>query len=266
MGKRTTGKRRGIQRGVAKHKVRSKPVAGLEGERTVFGVRESVYFSIGRKCFEFWLHYGGKLYLVPFAQTSRGEYVSLDRRGTLIHYFVWLIKFLMLLHKFVGLVIMGLQEGHKVETFMCASHFLIYLVSFCVSLVMVAKPQETMDVLNSFPYVLSCGEKLRKGAPSMFDDLSASLKIIAVLLATQGIALVGPLLSLAFRALPTCYFPAAEYFGLIPQGIFPRFAWKLVFFPLEYATYLTPMLSAPFAGSIVLIIVGVHRMVGNEIR
>ena len=173
---------------------------------------------------------------------------------------------MMLLHKLVGLVINGLHEGHTIETFMCTSHFLIYLVSFCISLVMVAKPQETMDVLNSFPFILGCLKQLGKGVPSKFDELSEALKIIAVLLATQGIAVAAALLSLAFSTLPTCYFPAAEYFGLIPEGTLPRFAWQLLFFPLEYATYLPPMLSAPLAGSTVLILVGVHRLVGNEIR
>ena len=267
MGKRTIGKKRGIHRGVVQHKIQSKPLKGQEGERTVFGLGESVYFSIGRKCFELWFHCCSTLHLVPFTRTSNGEFVLVDQRRKLIHYFTWTLKFLMLLHKLVGLVIACVYEGHKIETFMCTTLFLIYLVSFCISLVMVVKPQDTINVLNSFPIMLSCLRQLGiKDVPCEFDDLSEALKIIAVLLATQGIALVAALLSIAFSTLPTCYFPAAEHFGCIPEGILPRFAWQLIFFPLEYATYLPPMFSAPLAGSIVLILVGVHKMVGNAIR
>ena len=141
--------------------------------------------------------------------------------------------FLMLLHKLSGLGIMLCSEELKIQTFMCTSHFLIYWVSFCISAVMVIRPRETMDLLNSFPFILSCLKESRKGVPSQFDDLSAALKIVAVLLATQGIAIAAALLSLAFSTLPTCYFPAAESLGLIPGGLLPRFAWQLIFFPLE---------------------------------
>ena len=266
MGKRTTGKKRGIQRGVGKHKIRSKPFKGKDGERCVFCIGESVYFSGGRKLFEFWFSYCCGMYLIPFTRTSNGEYVRLDRKGLLIHYSVWTVKFFMLLHKLSGLGIMLWSEELKIETFMCTSHFLIYLVSFCISLVMVVRPQETMELLNSFPFILSCLKETEKGVASQFDDLSTALKMMAVLLATQGIAIAAALLSLAFSTLPTCYFPAAESLGLIPAGLLPRFAWQLMFFPLEYATYLPPMFSAPLAGSIFLILLGVFRMVENKLR
>ena len=266
MGKRSTSKKRGIQRGVAKHKIKSKALKLKEGERTVLGVAESFYVSTAAKCFEFWFYCCGKLYLAPFTRTESGEYVPLDRKSKLIHSFVWLAKLLMLLHKLVGTVVILLREGLKIETFMCTSHLLIYLVSFCISLGMIARPKETIDLLNSWPYILSCLKEIRKDVPSPFDDLSAALKIMAVLVATQGIAVAAALLTLAFSTLPTCYFPAAEYLGLIPDGMLPRFAWQLMFFPMEYLTYLPPMLSTPLCGSLFLILVGVHRMVGHELR
>ena len=266
MGKRSTGKKRGIQRGVAKHKIRSKPLKGKEGEQTVLGIGESVYFAIARKCFELWFYWCGKLYLAPFARTATGEYVPLDPRSKLIHYVVWSLKFLMQLHKLGGLGVMLWHGELRIETFMCTSHFLIYLTSFSISIGMIARPKETIDLLNSWPYILSCLRELRKDVPSPFDDLSAALKIIAVLVATQGIAFAAALLTLAFSTLPTCYFPAAEYLGLIPDGMLPRFAWQLIFFPLEYLTYIPPMLCSPLCGSMLLIFVGVLRTVGNELR
>ena len=220
---------------------------------------------MGKKCFEFWFYSCSKPYLVPFTRTPDGKYIPLDRKSKLIHHFVWFVKLVMLLHKLVGLASMLLYEGLKMETFMCTSHFLIYLVSFSISLSMIGRPMETMDLLNGFPLMLSCLKGHRRGV-TMFDDLSASFKLIAVLVVTQGIALPAALLSLTFSTLPTCWFPTAESLGLIPDGLLPRLAWQLIFFPLEYATYLPPMFSASLAGSLLGITVGVHKMVGHEIR
>ena len=256
MGKRSTGKKRGIQRGVAKHKIKSKVLKGKDGGQTIFGIGESVYSSLGGKCFEFWFYWCSKLYLIPFARTEDGEYVPLDTKSTIIHYCVWFVKFLILLHKLIGTGIILLRAELTIQTFMCTSHLLIYLGSFCISLGMIARSKETMDLLNGWPFILTCLTELRGSRPTQFDDLSTSLKIIAVFVATQGIALAAALLSLAFSTLPTCLFPTAESLGLLPEGLLPRFGWQLVFFPLEYIMYLPPMFSTPLAVSLLLMLVG----------
>ena len=266
MGKRSTGKKRGIQRGVARHKIQSKAVKGKETARRILGVEESVWFSVGGKCFDFWFYWCEKLYLVPFTRTAGGIYVALDRKSQVIHYFVWFLKFLMLLHKAWGLGTMLVYEELKIETFMCISLFLIYFVSICISLGVVGRPKETMDLLNSWPYILSSLKELRNDVPSEFEDLSEAFELVAQLLASQGVALAAALLSLAFSTLPTCYFPAIESLGLIPEGVLPRFAWQLIFFPLEYATYIPPMLIVPLNTSISLILVGVYRIYITELR
>ena len=266
MGKRFAGKKRGILLGVAKYKIKSKALKPKQGKRTVLGFGESVYVAFGRKSFEFLFYCCGKLYLAPFTRTESGEYVPLDRKSKLIHYFVWLVMFLTLLHKIVVLAMMLLFAELKTEAFICASQLLVYFISFGVSLGMIARPKESMDLLNSWPYILSCLKEVRGDRPSQFDDVSASLKLIAVVLAPQAIALAGPLLSLVYSSIPTCYFPMAESLGLIPDGLLPGFAWQLIFSPLEYITYLPPTLSAPLTGSIGLTFIGVLRIVGHTLR
>ena len=266
MGKRSTRKKRGIQRGVGKHEIKSKALAVKQIDLKILGLGEHFYLSIARKCVEVWLYWCSKLYLTPFTRTATGQYVPLDPRSKLIHFFVWFVKFLMLLHKLAGLTIILMYEELKIETFMCTSYFLIFLVSFGISLGMIARPKETMDLMNSWPYILSCLRELQNDELSVFDDLSTALKITSVFLVTQGIAITAAFCSLVFSTLPTCYFPTAESLGLIPHGLLPRFAWQLLFFPLEYITNLPPMFSAPFAGSLILILVGVFKIVGREIR
>ena len=266
MGKMSTGKKRGIQQGIAKHKIGSKAGKGSGGERLVLGTRETVYFSIGRKCFEFWFYCCCRLYLTPFTRTANGEYVPRDRKGKLLHYTAWFLKSLMLLHKLWGLGTILLQEELKIETFICACQFLFYHMSISVSLVMFVKPKETMDLLNSWPHILSCLKQVGDNVPSQYDELSEAFKLLSLLAATQGAALGGPMCSLMFSNLPTCYLPTAEKLGLIPEGLLPRFAWQLLFYPLEFATYLLPSLCTPLAGSMFLILLGVFRIYLNELR
>ena len=149
---------------------------------------------------------------------------------------------------------------------MCACHFAVYFLSFCMALVLIAKPMETMDVLNSFPLVLSCLKELGTDLPTQYDEPPFAMKLIFLLGLTQGTALSAAMISLAFSTLPTCYFPTAERLGLIPDKVLPPFAWQLIFFPLEYATYLPPMLSAPFAGSTLFIVIEVCRLYLHNLR
>ena len=267
MGKTTTGKKRGVQRGVAKHKIGSRPVKENGDEQLLFGLREAVYFSMARKCFEFFLHSCATIYLTPFTRTADGQYVPRGRKGMVMHYTVWLVKCILFLHKTLGLGTLLLYDNEfNIETIMCAAHFILYFISFSISLVMLVKPKETMDLLNSWPLILSCLKQPGKPEPTQFDDLSEAFKLIALLIMTQGAAVGGAIVSHIFSTLPTCYLATAERLGLIPQGLLPRSAWRSFFFPLEYATYLLPMLSASFACSLFLIVIGVFRIYSRTLR
>ena len=268
MGKNgSTGKMCGIERGVAKHRIRSESGKGEGSERLVFGIQDTVYFSMARKCFEFWFHTCTMLYLTPFTRTTSGKYVQRDRKGTLAHFLVWLIKLVMLLHKLWGLGTLLLYDDLKIETFLCACQVLTYLNSFSMGMVMLVRPKETMDLLNSWTLILFCLKQCGKAEPTQYDELSEALKVICLLTVTQGAALASAMFSLIFSTLPTCYFPTAERLGLLPNNcMLPRFVWQLIFFPLEYAAYLAPMLCAPFGFSMLLIFIGVCRIYTNELR
>ena len=267
MGKRSTPKKRGIQRGVAKYKIRSKPLKEREHQRTLMGIPESFYFSVGKNCFECWFFCCSKLYLLPFTRTLHGEYVPLQGKSKRIHYLVRFIKFLVLVYKTWGLGRMLLYDEVKTETFLCISLFLISFVSFCLSLVLFARPQETMDLLNCWPLVLSSLRELGvEHVPSPFDDISEAIKLVTVMIASQGIVLGSSFGVLIYNNLPVCYYPTFERLGLIPQGVLPPFAWQLIFVPLEYATNLPPILTATVVCGIFLIFLGIFKILSSEMR
>ena len=267
MGKRSIAKKRGIQRGVAKHKIRSQPLTDKPTyTRRILGIEESVYFSLGKRCFDFWFFGSDKLYLTPFTKTGNGQYVPLDAKAKFGHYSAWFLMFLILVHQLGGVALIVLCDELKIETIICITLFLTHLMPFCFSFGTIFRPEETMDLLNSWSVILSCLKEVRGDVPSAFDDLSVALKLISGLLMTQLVAIIAALFSLAFSTLPTCYFPVMESVGLIPEGLLPRFAWQLLLLPLEYATALPAVLITALTGTIILIAVAVHRIFLSELR
>ena len=113
MPKRSNGKRKGIERGVQKHKIKSKAIEiAVDGEEEVghlplenhqllgipydriFGMAERFYVFLFRKC--------GKAFLVPFRQVEDGCYVPTDFKARLLHYVVLTIGFASMFHKVVA--------------------------------------------------------------------------------------------------------------------------------------------------------------------
>ena len=153
------------------------------------------------------------------------------------------------------------------EPFMCIRLFPGWLVPALVSLGIWARPQETMDLLNSWPKILSCIKEIEgESAPSPFDCLSATLKVIAVNVACQGAAFGAGVGTVIFSSIPICFLPIANRFGHIPDGILSQFEWQLTFFPLEYLIHVPHMLCATVSGGILMILVGVLKIYTNKLR
>ena len=267
MGKKSTGRKRGIQRGVGKHKIQSTALNARPGHDGFLGIGRSVYFAVGHKCFDL-LYRGTEFFqLAPFRRTLSGKYVPLNLKQKFRYCAALGIGLALMLQKLWGTAELLLFEELKIETFMCISLCLIYLVAFMIGLGIWAQPEETMDLLNSWPDILACLEEIREGpSPTPFDDMSTTLKVIAVFLVSQGIAFAAGLLSLIMSNLPICFFPMAEKYGLISQGIMPRFGWQLLFFPLEYFSYVPPVFIGPFSGGILLTLMGVLKIYLEEVR
>ena len=267
---RTTWKKKGIQQGgVGKHKIQAKAVDQPKRDKKTFlGIHKSTYSEFGAKFFDLVFHGCVFFHVVPFRRTARGKYVPLDWKQKVVHYAVVILGVALTVQKPFAILKMLLYEDLRIETFICVSLFVIHFVAFMVSLGTLARPRQTMDVLNSNPGILSCVEEIRHGKPclSPFHDVSASLQVIAMAFVTQGIAFAAAIASLIWSDLPVCFFPIAENVGLIASGALPRFAWQLLFFPLEYLAYLPPMFIAPFTANVIIAELGVLKLYLTELR
>ena len=267
---RATWKKRIIQqRGVGKHKILPKAIDQQKKDTsTLLGISKSSYSHCGAKCFDFLFHGCVIFHVVPFRRTPSGKYVPLDWKQKIAHYAVLSLWIVLTVQKPFVILRMLLHEELRIETFICVSLFVIHFVAFMISLGTLARPQETIEVLNSHPGVLSCIQEIRHGKPRLnpFHDISASLQVVAAVLVAQGIAFAASIASLIWSDLPACFFPMAESVGLIPAGALPRFAWQLMSFPVEYLAYLPAMFIAPLSGGILMTELGVLKLYLQELR
>ena len=277
MPKRSNGKRKGIQWGVQKHKIKSKAIeTAVDGEedvgnlpfenRQLLGIPYERIFKIAEKFYGFLFRMCGKVFLVPFRQDEDGRYVPTDLKARLLHYVVLSIGFASMFHKVVACSKLVFAGQLDMRTFICLSVLLVDFVSWCVSLATIMRSEDMMDVLNGWVHVLDCIRAKTGRQLSPFCDLSTSLKVIAGTLVTQGIALAVGINSILFRDMPVCWLTVANNLGWIPHGVIPYFVWQLLFFPLEMALSLPPMFSASFGGITFLVGLGVLKMFANEIR
>ena len=170
-------------------------------------------------------------------------------------------------HKTLGTLNLLLFEELKLESFMCISIFLVYATSTLCSVVVWARPEETMDLLNSWPYILSCIQEIRDEPPlSPFDDIMTTMKVMLGLAIGLGIAFAAGLLTIIMSYLPVCLFPLANSAGLIPEGILPHIGWQLLFLPLEYMRLTPPMIIAPYSASLLFVLAGVLKLYLQELR
>ena len=268
MAKKSNGKKRGIQRGVGKHKIQSRPTdSAAQHGKKYLDVSGIGFAELGRKCFELTFRGAEYFCLAPFTRTLNGEYVPLDLRQRTRHYVALSIVYALTLQKTWGTLEMVISEELRLETFMCISLYLVWSAPSMVCLGIWARPQEAMDLLNSWPKILSCLEEIEgETAPSPFDSNSASVKAIGLNVALQGTAVAAGLVTIIFDNLPICFLQVGNRFGLIPDGILPHFWWQLIFSPLEHFIHVAPMLCTGFTVGILVISLGVLKVYTGKLR
>lgn len=242
------GRKRGIQRGVLKHKIQKQPRAKrcedndqvVGGGQEFCGIAPSSYLSLGRSCFKILCDGMEYCHLAPFKRTSQGQFVPLDTLKEKLWHCTMLAMMLALTVPRLWAVLEMLRlDELKIETFLCVSEFLVCFGSFTMSLGIWTQPRETMDLLNSWSNILGCLPQIQEGdsaiAPTPFDDVLTCIKIAFLLPVCQGIALSAALVNLIFSHLPFSVFATAERLDLIPPQLswMPRIIWHVVFFPVE---------------------------------
>ena len=235
-----------------------------------FGVKHELIFWAAEECFTTLSRLCSALCIVEFKQNASGGYVRYSRPRRWIHYGMLAMLNLSMLHKLVVSAERILFEELNAITFMCISGTLVYFVPWCISLGITLKWQETMDLLNSWPMILTCLETRRERGTkrkAQFGNLSLALKLIALAVTVPIVMFTAASLSILFENLPVCLLPLAKGVGIVQEpGVLPHLMWQLIFLPLEVAVAMPPLTAAVFSVGIVFISVGVFKIYLDEIR
>ena len=187
------------------------------------------------------------------------RYVRGNLKRRLYHYMVTTLILASLIHKFWHFVTRFYeQESPDVETFMCMSLFMIHFVGWCNSLGLVYRPQETIQLMNTWKNLVESFDD--SGETSTYDDINSSLEILICVPLMAGVGLANGVVSLLFSNLPVSMYPMSKAAGLIPDlGIHPFF-WQLAFFPMELILGSIAMFNAGFGGMVLQESIGVQRV------
>ena len=240
-------------------------------EDKCFGLTHSKLVSIGRQSFDFLFQSCEKFWLVPITRLPGGQYVRFNLKNRLVHYFVLTLLLCSGLHKLWGVVHkLSSQDGFEIGSFLCVAAFGIYFASFCISLSVIVKSEDSADLLNRSNHILSCFKKIyiNEGSTllSPFDDVSMALKLISILLLGMGVTFGCSVGSFVHPDLPIRWLPTLELLKILPEGILPPILWQLVLFPLEVITYFCPVVLGCLVGAIGAMSLGVFHIFLKELR
>ena len=217
---------------------------------------EPLLTQTGKHCFDLLAALCVRPQLVRFTKVPSGKYVlASSRRHRLAHNFVLAASWSSIAHQLTVCISRLVLNELDIPTLICISSFLIHFVPLCASVGIIRRAQETADLLNAWPQILSCldetGSTGRKERQSQFARVSVCLKIIALTGFTTIAAFSAAVWSIAFKDLPVFLLPLARKLGIVPD-VKPRILWQLIFFPIQLVAAVLPLGAGCFTVAIII--------------
>jgi hypothetical protein len=151
--------------------------------------------------------------------------------------------------------------------FVCVSMALVPTVAVLVGLPVWFRPKETIDLLNSWTQISERVKSIDPTAKSHpLDNWSACLKTTANALDGQAIVVGMAAASLSISNLHVGYFTLAKDLGLVPDGMLPNWAWRIMFAPLEGLTTVPFMLISPLSANLFFMSIGALDIYLRQLR
>ena len=276
--RRSRGSRRGLQRGVQRHKIarRCTEESFDEGEeaarnsKTLYIWRKELDKTLDKwrgRCAEAFLFLCYKLCLVALTVSSNGRI----RPAAL-----WTRIIQILIHTLVGcsVVYKILVSSNQVGTvgldfvtFLCITVTLPQVVGICVGSNAIFRPRLTMGVINSSVDMRSYLAELRAGRPpptSSATSIQVIMTAVGVTFAIFGLALF----SLYFTSAPIFTIDMLQTAGVISiqDSSLPEWLLRILFLPAELFQYGVPLSCYTYSAHIVMQELGLMDVYIKELR
>lgn len=164
MPKKSSGNKKGIRKGIPKHKLRPKAPdqnAVVSDEKSD---QEKLLSKLGRTSYDTIFRSCEYFHLISYRRLENGSIAIMrDNKHLYIHYLVISLLTIHLVCISYVLIWELLFTPVGMYTLLCVTNFLVYSASGSIFLVATFNSQEIVDNLNSWPQFLSCAKRKTDG-------------------------------------------------------------------------------------------------------
>ena len=283
--RKSRGRRRGIQHGVQRHKLRSQPLNSEDSEDTPT-MPVSFSFSTAvlhprnlRALARYWAQISFNttssfcctFCLAPFTRdgtTGRFEVASFWRR--VIHFIITVLLYVTCAHKLV-MTVLGLtvMPVGTIASAISYAGFQLQVTAMSTGMGFLFLPSLSCELLNCWNPILSeAAARLGQPLRSPWIYLSCSIQILFVFVGVAISTLVFPAFSLVFIDTPIFLFTSLKTTGLIsPEGHwFSNVLMQTGCYLFDVAIYAACLSSLGFAVQYIVSEVGFLKVFVNELR
>ena len=270
----SNSKRRQICARVKKHKIRSSQDSDAITPIEKFLPREKLMllYETARKCFYFYGKVCCKLHLAPYSFSPDGKLQHMASRGILIHYAVLTTLALSMMHKVAMLCHCMFRDDADAMDMSAAASIvgvMAYLVPLGATVSILRAKEETVCTVNSWGNLAASSEDDESEQSGIFANVKAAVLVVYLSGVCSFVAIGLSLFGFVFKGLPISYYTTAVQLGLLNNSAtaaLPPLLWKLGLWPLEFVTYMVPMLMcawSSFINQLIPIVVNDHL---NQLR
>ena len=270
MVKKSKPKRRGIPKGVQRHKLRANKVNDTNtffaSTLNLVGWNIQQVSYAAETCWNYSVSVCTLLSLIPLVSRdgNKFDYAPIWKR--IIHYVLVIFYASFMMYKLAVTVYYITYEDLNLSTFMCGCSFLVLFASLCTASGSSLTTAEMRELLNSWEPVLRSIEETNGKRVEVFGDILVCIKVILLTGLAQCAAMNAAALSLVFADLPVCVFPIMKRLGMIPDNLLPAIAWQMLFYPLELLTLLAPMYATVFNVHTFILGLGIFGFYAETVR
>ena len=268
MVKRNNGKRRGVQRGVEKHKLRCKieEVGNRDSseDRKLLGIEVAQIGHFAESCFELLCRISCSTYCLPM-EFHGGKLSMLTNWQSLFLHYTWFaaVWTFAVLKTTIWFPLL-LEHGLTVNTLIS-----LYLLMPCMCSIAFGsgtffKARETIQLVNVWKVTLESLEERKGRALSGFEDPALAYKVIGITF-TGGFSLLGLLgANFIFSDLPVAVHNILPRFGIGCST--NQFLLQIFCLPLECVLQMQPILSAAFGAAVAVTGIDMLKVYYEELR
>ena len=265
--RRNRNKRRGVQHGVQKHKIRSKgdKIFGQDPQdRRILGIKVAEISRSAQVCFTLLCRISCSTYALPMEFYFGKLSLTTSWKHLLLHYTLLAAAWTTFGLKVVICTSLLFEEGLMAHTLMSLVSLVPCMCAGTLGIGNIFKVRETVQLVNSWKVILDCLEEPKGRPVSGYEDLKLSLKIIAVAF-TAVLGIMGMIVTVfIFPDLPVASHNIFLRFG-IGCSINKR-VLQVLCVPLELLLLMQPTICAAFGAAVLVIGIDVLKVYYEQLR